>query len=88
MTIQPTQEKPPLTNLTRETHEGLASVIVLLAICDILPFLILMLIGLQILPLFAPLAFVPIIFSLNQSCKSFRKLQNLSPHEGMNLPKL
>ena len=65
----------PDIELIDEVKEGLQEFLILIAICNILPYVILSIVLLFLCPLVVPVIFIWILFLINQSLKKFQKLE-------------
>lgn len=65
----------PDIELIDEVKEGLQEFLILIAICNILPYVILSIVLLFLCPFVVPVIFIRILFLINQSLKKFQKLE-------------
>jgi hypothetical protein len=72
-------ELSPNIELIDEVKEGLQGFLFLIAICDILPYVILSIALLFLFPLVVPVIFIQILFLMNQSLKKCQKLEQIFP---------
>jgi hypothetical protein len=68
-------ELSPYIELIDEVNEGLQGFLFLIAVCDILPYVILSIVLLFLFPLVVPVIFIRILFLMNQSLKKCQKLE-------------
>lgn len=65
----------PDIELIDEAKEGLKMFLILITICDILPYVILSIVLLFLFPPVVPVIFIRMLFLMNQSLKNFQKLE-------------
>ena len=65
----------PDIELVDEVKEGVQGFLILIAICDILPYVILSTVLLFLFPLVVPVIFIRILFLMNQSLRKYQKLE-------------
>jgi hypothetical protein len=70
--IQPKQHSPELID---EVKQGLEALIILIAVCDIVPYLLLTVLLFLTFPLLSPVGIIRILFLINQSLKTLQKLE-------------
>ena len=67
--------KQPSPELIDEVKQGLECFIILIAVCDIVPYSLLTVILFVTFPLLAPVGIIRILFLINQSLKNLQKLE-------------
>ncbi len=75
--IQETGDKDPTPELTEELRENVEGIMIVVTICDVVPWLILTAVLLALSSPLAPVGLVPITLAIHRFLKNFQKLEQM-----------